>query len=547
MKKQLFFFIGLFLSLNLLQAFFTPLEEDEAYYWLWSQNLDWGYFDHPPMIAWWGNIGYNWFQNELGFRLVTVFLNSLSLLLLWQILHPKNRKENTLFGLLFFSTLIFQVYGFLSTPDSPLLFFTILYLFSLKSLLKRHDFGYALLLGISLAGLMYSKYHGILVIVFTLIPILSSVWKKSYFYFSVVLSLVLYSPHIIWLVEHDFAPIRYHFLERSADEHFEFRKLSNYLLMLFFGTAPLLTFFLIKAIWKFKTKDAFQKAIYFLAVLPGIFFFFSIFKDNVQPQWLLISFISTFLLGFEFYREKELSKPFLYLGCVGVVLLLVLRIGLTLPSISPLYKNPEFAHKVGAFDLEKAVFEKYQEASVYLFYNPTQKATTHRTIGNRKSQFSLWDWEEQYAGRKIDYVSPWIKSDRSFVGYKNYDYHIKTIAHYETYHHLTIEAPTAFTATKGQSLDLILELTNGHERELIIGPEAELKLNATYYQEKQYKTLYSTLIQIEELILAPHETKKIKVSFPNIDEVGEFKVCIGIYYDQIGTTYLSSPMVLRSL
>ena len=31
----------------------VPLTEDEAYYRLWSARLQMGYFDHPPMIAWW--------------------------------------------------------------------------------------------------------------------------------------------------------------------------------------------------------------------------------------------------------------------------------------------------------------------------------------------------------------------------------------------------------------------------------------------------------------------------------------------------------------
>ncbi|HRN53316.1 MAG TPA: glycosyltransferase family 39 protein, partial [Gemmatimonadaceae bacterium] len=29
-----------------------PLVADEAYYWEWSRNLAYGYFDHPPAIAW---------------------------------------------------------------------------------------------------------------------------------------------------------------------------------------------------------------------------------------------------------------------------------------------------------------------------------------------------------------------------------------------------------------------------------------------------------------------------------------------------------------
>ncbi|MBQ8423556.1 MAG: hypothetical protein IJY36_04795 [Coprobacter sp.] len=37
--------------LNLLQAAFTELAHDEAYYFIYAEKLDWGYFDHPPMTA----------------------------------------------------------------------------------------------------------------------------------------------------------------------------------------------------------------------------------------------------------------------------------------------------------------------------------------------------------------------------------------------------------------------------------------------------------------------------------------------------------------
>ena len=33
-------------------CFFFPVNPDEAYYILWSNNLSLGYYDHPPMIAW---------------------------------------------------------------------------------------------------------------------------------------------------------------------------------------------------------------------------------------------------------------------------------------------------------------------------------------------------------------------------------------------------------------------------------------------------------------------------------------------------------------
>ena len=41
-------------GLKICAAFFTnfSLYGDEAQYWLWSQNLDLGYFSKPPLLAW---------------------------------------------------------------------------------------------------------------------------------------------------------------------------------------------------------------------------------------------------------------------------------------------------------------------------------------------------------------------------------------------------------------------------------------------------------------------------------------------------------------
>uniref|UniRef100_UPI00286CE9FD glycosyltransferase family 39 protein n=1 Tax=Phenylobacterium sp. TaxID=1871053 RepID=UPI00286CE9FD len=44
-------------AVRLLAAGAIHLTEDEAYYRLWAQHLQLGYFDHPPMIAWWIRAG----------------------------------------------------------------------------------------------------------------------------------------------------------------------------------------------------------------------------------------------------------------------------------------------------------------------------------------------------------------------------------------------------------------------------------------------------------------------------------------------------------
>lgn len=545
-EKRIFSLIGIFILINLFQAFFTPISEDEAYYWVWSQNMDWGYFDHPPMIAWWISAGYNLFQNELGLRLLTVLLNGFSLYFLWKILLPKTNREFQLFVLIWGSVLVFNVFGFLATPDAPLLFFTIFYLFSLKKFLEQTSVFATVLLGISFAGLMYSKYHGILVIVFTLLPLVKLLWKNPKFYLAVLGSLVLYSPHINWLIQNDFVPIHYHFLERSSDESFEFRKLFNYLGIYFLGAAPFLSYFILTSVFRFRSDQPFWRSIWALAVLPGIFFFLSIFKDNVQPQWLLISFLAMALLMYRHYHEKSLKWVF-RLGFTGLFLVLILRILIALPGISPLYKNENFGKEAGSFEVENAIFEKYQEASVYKFFNPDKKVAVHRTLGNRHSQYSLWNWEEDFHGKNITYISPWVRAENSFIGYKNRDYYLKEIQNYQTYDLIKIETLEEISAKPNERIQLKIKIRNGHNRPVKIGGNSELKLNVNYYQNLQYEILYSTGILTEEFELQPDEEKEIQIEFQNAPKKGNYKAALGIYYAEVGTTYLSDPIMVNVL
>ncbi|NOR75149.1 MAG: hypothetical protein GQ525_08310, partial [Draconibacterium sp.] len=45
LRKPHYMIIGIWFAINILQAIFTGLHSDESYYWMYSQNLDWGFFD----------------------------------------------------------------------------------------------------------------------------------------------------------------------------------------------------------------------------------------------------------------------------------------------------------------------------------------------------------------------------------------------------------------------------------------------------------------------------------------------------------------------
>ena len=41
-------------AFRVLISAYTPIIDDEGYYWIWSRHLSLGYLDHPPLVAWLG-------------------------------------------------------------------------------------------------------------------------------------------------------------------------------------------------------------------------------------------------------------------------------------------------------------------------------------------------------------------------------------------------------------------------------------------------------------------------------------------------------------
>ena len=98
--RQPLFYIAIVVGVNLLQSIFTELANDEAYFWVFSQNMEWGFFDHPPASPLLMAMGYALLENELGVRLFILLANTLAVWCIWKIVAPKN---TLLFFALFFS------------------------------------------------------------------------------------------------------------------------------------------------------------------------------------------------------------------------------------------------------------------------------------------------------------------------------------------------------------------------------------------------------------------------------------------------------------
>ena len=91
--------LGVWWIANLVQAGFTELANDEAYYHMFAERLAWGYFDHPPVTALLVWAGERLFGGELGVRFFFTVLQPLYLWILWRLIRPADagRRDAALF------------------------------------------------------------------------------------------------------------------------------------------------------------------------------------------------------------------------------------------------------------------------------------------------------------------------------------------------------------------------------------------------------------------------------------------------------------------
>lgn len=406
-SARLFFLLlfGWFL-LNILQAIFTEIGNDEAYYWLYSQNLAWGYYDHPPFVALVVKAGTLLFGDTvLGVRFFVMLAQVFFLFLLYGLTQTKGNKENVLiFFIVSFSVVMIQIYGFVATPDVPLLLFTVLFLLAYKYFVEtKYSWEGALFLALCMAGLMYSKYHGAFVIIFVVLSNVKLLMKPS-FYISVLLSVSLYLPHIFWQVNNDFPSLKYHLVERS--KQFQWIFFLDYLV----NQLPVFNPFTLGAgmyvLFRRNKKDYFEKALRFLFAGFLIFFFFWNFKGRVEPHWTIVAAVPMIILIAREAAENPKLKRYVFrVIAPSLALILVARIFMmvdVLPVKTEWHgdKNRVSELKEVAQGRPVVFLEGFQMPSKYRFYAQSE-AHGMGVLSYRNTQYDIWNFDENYRGQPV--------------------------------------------------------------------------------------------------------------------------------------------------
>jgi hypothetical protein len=415
-SRTLLFFLIAWGILNFFQAFFTPLNNDEAYYWMYSKYLAWGYYDHPPMIALMIKTGYLFFHNELGVRLMTVLSQIVALLIIWSLtdMEHRQKKENiVLFVVLVAILPVFNIFGFIATPDSPLILFAAVFLYAYRSFITEENIRNILFMGLSMAALMYSKYHGGL---FIFLVILSNLrlLKNPKFYMASVIAVILFIPHLYWQYSNGFPSLKYHLIERVSG--FNPVNVSEYILNQIFFHNPLILPVCIWLIMKNRTKNKFDKALNYIFVGFIVFFFIESFRYHIEPQWTAVICVPMIIILFNNIDYSSKTGKFISRITIFLFpLFLFIRVAFMVDFLPVPYLKKEFHNirnwakeiKNLAGDRPVIFTNSYQDPSEYTFYTGAF-AHSLNNLAYRKTQYDLWDFEERVHGKEVLYVPHYI-------------------------------------------------------------------------------------------------------------------------------------------
>ncbi|MES2949876.1 MAG: glycosyltransferase family 39 protein [Pseudomonadota bacterium] len=437
------YIVGALIAWRLYLSASLQLHPDEAYYWLWSRNLDIGYFDHPPLVAYCIWLTTLFSKSELWVRLSGTLVSLVLSLLIWRLALQMFKNIQVAAG----SVILFNVLPLTSmglvvmTPDTPVLLFWSLGLYLFWQTLNSEKHWLWYVVGVAFGMALLSKYTAILMLPCLLLYLLLSQdrrWlKTTYPYKAVLVGFLCFLPVVYWNSQHDWVSFEFQLKNGLNSEGYSLAKVGEYIggQMLVAGPIVWLLGIWAAAVGLYRRDKA--SLLLVCAAIPVIAFFaFSSLKKPAGPNWPAFAYVSLSILATKYCLDSGASNTRRWLWSAAVASSLLMSAITTLHArfnVIPLDRysqqlavadatNYFYGWKELGAELTKypakgfAVTPSHQLSAEIIYYtNAHVLANTARSA--RPSQFNLWNWSKDLPRKEGLYV--WTDSD--FIGH-NGDY-----------------------------------------------------------------------------------------------------------------------------
>lgn len=304
--------IAVLTALRLWASANIELAPDEAYYWLWSRLPAAGYFDHPPMVAWWIWASTALFgDSEFGVRALSVVATAVTSLAVFATARNLALGEAIAArGAVWFnSTILVGVGAILITPDSPSVMFWALAVWVLADI-RRTGAGWLWLLVGIFAGLgCLSKYTNLFlgcgVLLWLIVERDARRWFLSpWLWAGGLVAILVFLPTLLWNAEHGWISFAKQF-GRVAAEGIQLRYVAEFIASQIGLLNPLIAVFIGLGAWLClrtlaRGRTAADAAIVFLLALSlPLIAYMAVHSIHarVQGNWLAPVYPALVLVG----------------------------------------------------------------------------------------------------------------------------------------------------------------------------------------------------------------------------------------------------------
>lgn len=369
-------------GVRLVLALGTDTYFDEAYYWQWAQHLAWGYYDHPPLIA--------WLIAALGIRPAALLCGFGTVAAVWGLARDVHGSREAAWraAALWSVVPVAIMGGVWATPDAPLLLFWTLALWAVW----RERW---VLAGLAAGLALLSKYPAVLLAVAFLATAARMRRLPAGAWVTALLGAVLFLPVVLWNAQREWVGFAFQ-LRHGLGGAGGLASFAEFLGgQLALGGPVLLPLALVYAARGPREQFLLRAA----TVVPLLFFGYAALRTRGEANWPAAAYVAACVgvagMRPAWFRAATFSGLAVVLAVGSHLLFPVLRFERDVPlarthgwaELSALAEPGRLFPGAEALDVAVVYAPSYQLASQAARY---AGVVTDTAGGARKSQYDVW-------------------------------------------------------------------------------------------------------------------------------------------------------------
>ncbi|MDR1244181.1 MAG: glycosyltransferase family 39 protein [Endomicrobium sp.] len=417
-KRNTLFLVGFVVLFKIFLSATTSLHPDEAYYWLWSKQLALGYYDHPPMVAWFIKITTLLSNSELAVRFSSIIVTIVLSILVWKFAKKLFHDDETVASasVIVLNTLPLMLVGsIIITPDTPAFVFLALAVYYQWRLIESCKTKYWYITGFFLGLSFLSKYTAILFVLSLAVYMLLDgklKWlKNKHFYFMFVISFITFLPVIIWNSQNEWISFTFQFNHGLSGNKLHLNYVFEYLGLQSLIAGPFVFVSgIVASIYYLKSKNiAYQHKHRFLfsfSVPIIAIFIITALKSYPGANWPASAYFAFSIMVAQYLlsSESKLRRKVLLVGLAFnfvVSMLLGLHIRYAIFPVYRFSRDAAIADATNWFtgwqelgsnilhrNVKYAVTDSHQWGGVIAYYTKSKVGVV--LANDRQNQFAYW-------------------------------------------------------------------------------------------------------------------------------------------------------------